>query len=79
MNTLDWFGKPFPILQKLSNGYYLVALDGGPAICNGNILSVLYPEHEGSMVERSIRREAMEAYIQLTWPAIYSNINATNP
>lgn len=70
--TLSWFGHEYPIIAPLPEfpGWHLIAHPNGPAICDGDNLSVLYTHGGDTEDAIRIKAAAQIAYIQHTWPHI---------
>lgn len=73
MKTISIFGKDWPVMRELEDGWFLVAIEGGPAIGkdlgDGDGWMCILESDIGEISER-VRRLAIRAYREISWPKV---------
>jgi hypothetical protein len=71
-HTLKWFNHEYPIIASLKDfpGWYLIAHPNGPALCDGDTISVIDIHPSDLEHQILIKTVAQRAYREFTWPKI---------
>lgn len=68
--TFWWCGDDYQKLADLGEGWALIAHPNGPAISNGDAISVIDIYEGESLALRSIKLRAQEAFRKWAWPRL---------
>jgi hypothetical protein len=69
-STFWWGGDDYQKLADLGEGWALIAHPNGPAISNGDAISVIDIYEGESLALRSIKLRAQEAFRKWAWPRL---------
>jgi len=69
-STFHFWGDDYPKLADLSGGWKLIAHPNGPALCDGDCISVIDIHPADSEEMQAMKREAQEAFREWAWPQL---------
>lgn len=76
--TIVAFGKSFAVIKHLEGNFYLIAHPNGPAITNGDFLSVIDPYRDDAADLLRLKWLAIEAFREWAWPQLVQQFFPSN-
>ena len=71
----SWGGTDYPIIARLTKPFDLVAHPNGPAITDGDWISVIDIHPDDPESQQAIKREAQKAWRKFSWPLLRSKFH----
>ncbi len=68
--TFRFWGDDYPVISELTGGWSLIGHPNGPAICDGDYISVIDIYTCDSWQIQAIKREAQSAFRVWAWPKL---------
>ena len=76
--TREWGGTHYPIIARMTPPFDLIAHPNGPAITDGDLISVIDYHPDDSEQLKKVRNEGAKAWREFSWPLLKKHFYPEN-